>query len=289
MERLRWRAAAVGLFAGALGLPLAGAQTTPPVDSGNAQGAPGAGQGRRGQYAGMGRVMGEVIAVSGSTVTLKTEDGSTAQVVTTDNTRLMKDGATVKVADLHPGDGLMAMGNLDAPNKTLHAAVVMAQDAAQIRAMRENLGKTYITGRVTAVDLDNAKMTVERPDHQAQVIGFDETTSFKKAVRGGGGGAGGNGSGGEGSGGSGRGNGGGAMGMGGMANGGIDRAFSNGESITLADIKTGDFVAGTGTVKGGTFVPVHLVDTPPGQRRERTGETPGATPAQTAAPGPGER
>jgi hypothetical protein len=284
------------------GMPKTGTQAP---GQGAAQGE-GQGGGRRGQYAGMGRVMGEVMAVNGNTLTVKAEDGSTVQVVATDNTRVMKERGPVKLSDLHAGDGLMAVGNLDAATKTLHAGIVMAEDAAQVKAMRENLGKTYITGRVTAIDLDNAKMTVERTDHTSQTIGFDETTSFKRAVRGGSGsgGPGGNGSGGEGSGpgsGAGRGPGsggafgGGGMGMGAMAlNGGIDRAFSNGESITLADIKVGDFVAGTGAVKGGTFVPVHLLDSPPGQRRQRSGTTPGSQGqgapggSGTANPGPGE-
>ncbi len=157
-------------------------------------GAQGEGDGRRAQMAGMARVAGEVTAVAGNTLTLRTEDGTSAKVVTTDNTRLMKDRGPVRVGDLHPGDGLMAFGNLDAPNHTLHAAMVMATDASEIKAMRENLGKTYITGRVTAINLDDAKMTVERGDHIAQTIGFDETTSFRRAVRGprAGGGPGGN-------------------------------------------------------------------------------------------------
>ena len=275
MQTLRWHAVMIGLFAGTLGCPLAIAQTATPDSGGAAAG------GRHGQYAGMGRVMGEVTAVNGNTLTVKAEDGTTLQVVTTDNTRLMKDRGPIKIADLHTGDGLMAVGNLDAPNKTLHAAVVMAEDAAQVKAMKENLGKTYITGRVTAVDLDNARMTVVRPDRQAQVIGFDETTSFKKAVRRGGGNAGADDAGGGAGRSGGAGLGGSTMGM----NGGIDRAFSTGESITLADIKVGDFVAGTGALKSGTFVPAHLVDTPPGQRRARAGDTP----APATAPGPGER
>ena len=298
MVRMTWMAAVTGMMAGVLCLPVAGAQ----AGGGASQGEPGAGSARRGQYAGMGRVMGEVTAVAGGTLTVKTEDGSTVQVVTTDNTRLMKDRGPVRVADLHPGDGLMAVGNLDAGTKTLHAAMVFAEDAAQVKAMRENLGKTYITGRVTAIDADNAKLTVERADHVAQTIGFDETTSFKRAVRGGGGGpgAGGEGgaAGGEGAsggarrgpaGGSGAGGGSGAMGMGGMGStalgGGIDRAFENGESITLADIKVGDYVAGTGALKNGTFVPTRVVDSPPGARRGRGNGAPGdAGPAGAPTP-----
>ncbi len=156
---------------------------SPAPSQGQTQDASGGQGGRRGQYAGMGRVAGEVTAVSGNNLTVKAEDGSTVTVVATDNTRVMKDRGPVKVSDLHVGDGLIAVGNLDAPNHTLHAAMVMAEDAAQMKAMRENLGKTYITGRVTAIDLDNAKMTLERPDHVSQTIGFDESTSFKRAVR----------------------------------------------------------------------------------------------------------
>jgi len=155
-------------------------------------------------------------------------------------------GVTVKIADLKVGDGVMAAGVLDEPKKTLHAAIVFATDAAQVKAMRENLGKTYIVGKVTAIDLDNAKMTVERPDHVAQTIGFDETTSFQRGGRGGVGRMGGG---------------------GGMAEGAAPA--EGGESITLADIKVGDMVRGTGSVKGGMFVPTQLVVGTPGQGRRR--------------------
>jgi hypothetical protein len=194
----------------------------------------------RGAFAGMQRVAGEVTSVAGATLTVKTEDGASMQIVTTDNTRVMKGrGVTVKIADLKVGDGVMAAGILDAPNKTLHAAMVFAQDAAQVAAMKANLGKTYIVGRVTAIDMDNAKMTVERPDHVAQTIGFDETTSFRRGGRRGG-----------------RMGGGGGEGAAGV---GAEAPEAGGESITLADIKVGESVRGTGSVKGGTFVPTELV------------------------------
>lgn len=205
----------------------------------------GGGAGRmRGQFANMPRVSGEVTAVSGATVTVKTEDGSVAQIVTTDNTILRKgtaamrspmDAQPIKLADLKPGDGVMAIGQMDDSSKTLHAAMMFATDAAVVKALKENLGKTYIAGKVTAIDLDNAKLTVQRPDGVAQVIGLDENTSFKR----------------------GRGRG----GMGGGMNGGGAGAgapAAGGESITLADVKVGDQVTGQGALKGGTFVPTEL-------------------------------
>lgn len=208
----------------------------------------GLGQGA-GAFAGMERVVGEVTAVAGATLTVKTEDGSALRIVTTNNTRVMKGrGATAKVAELKVGDGVMAAGNLDAANKTLHAAVLFATDAAQVKAMKENLGKTYIMGRVKAIDRDNAKMTVERPDGVAQTIGFDETTSFRRGRHGGGRLAGDSDA--------------------GVPPGGtmpIGTMPETAESLTLADVKVGDAVRGKGTVKGGVFVPTELVVMVPGQ------------------------
>jgi hypothetical protein len=241
---------AVVLMLGAGGMVLA--------QSGNGDG----GDQARAAFAGMQRVAGEVTAVSGTTLTVKTEDSGTMQIVTTDNTRVMKGrGVTVKIADLKVGDGVMAAGNLDAPNKTLHAAIVFATDAAQVKEMKANLGKTYIVGKVTAIDLDNAKMTVERPDHVEQTIGFDETTSFRKGGRG-------------------------AGRMGSGTGGGEGAApgaapAEGGESITLADIKVGDVVRGTGAVKGGVFVPTQVVVGTPGQGGRRRGGD-GAAPSAAA-------
>jgi hypothetical protein len=229
--------------------------------------------GERGQFAGMQRATGEVTAVAGNNLTLKAEDGGSMQVVTTDNTRILKGrGASVKMADLKVGDGVTAAGNLDAPNKTLHAAILMVVDAEQVKQMKANLGKTYIAGKVTAIDLDDAKMTVERADHVAQTIGFDDTTSFRRgrAAMGGFGGAG---------------------GFGGEApegnRGGGGNPPPPGESITLADIKVGDNVAGQGSLKNGLFVPTQLtVATPGAGQGRRRGGPPGGAPASPSAPPP---
>jgi hypothetical protein len=244
-------AAVFTILAGGMLFPSLPARAQEPAEQGT----------QRGQFAGMQRVSGEVTAISGATVTVKTSGGETLQIATTTNTRLMKGrGVTVKITDLKPGDGVMAMGNLDAPNKTLHAAFVMATDAAQLKAMKENLGKTYILGKVTAIDADNAKMTVQRLDGISQTIGFDETTSFKRGRIGRG------------------------MGMGDAGAGNDAAPATTGESITLADIKVGDNVSGTGSIKSGVFVPAQLTVAAPGQGRRREG-SPHTTPAETSGPG----
>jgi hypothetical protein len=212
---------------------------------------------------------------------------------------LTKERQPVKVADIKIGDAVGAMGVLDAPTKTVHAVFVGVVDAEQVKKARENMGKTYITGKVTTIDMDGLKLTVMRPDGVSQVIGVDEQTSFKRGGRGmaaiasgagvveiGGGG-------GRRAMGTGTANGGGpgaptasgtSAGMGSGPGSG-----SGGESITFADIKVGDSIAGRGGLKNGMFVPTELGVMDPaamGQRRRRgpDGGAPGAAPQGVASP-----
>jgi hypothetical protein len=249
-RRMRNRLLAMAMAVGVAGCTLAATAQEPGEQVGG-----------RAQFAGMERVVGTVVSVAGDVVTVKAEDGSVYKLATTPNTRLIEGQAPVKVADLKAGDGAMALGNMDAPNKTLHAALVMVTDADTLKKMRENLGKTYISGRVTAIDLDNLKMTVMRPDGVSQTIGFDESTSFKRGGR---------------------------MGRGNFAARGAGAAtpLEGGESITLADIKVGDNVVGTGSLKGGVFVPGQLNVAEPRAGRGRSGARLGGTVQHPAAPQP---
>ena len=138
----------------------------------------------RGAFAGGQMVRGTVTAVAADQLTVKTEAGEVYQVAISANTRVTKERQPMKVADIKVGDGVGAMGVLDAPTKTVHAVFVAVVDAEQVKKAREDLGKKYITGKVTAVDMDALKITVLRPDGVSQVIGVDEGTSFKRGGRG---------------------------------------------------------------------------------------------------------
>jgi hypothetical protein len=233
-------------------------------------------------FAGGQMVRGTVTASAADHLTVKTDAGDVYQVAISSNTRLMKERQPVKLADIKAGDGVGAMGVLDPATKTVHAVFVTVVDAEQLKKARENMGKTYITGKVTAIDLDGLKITVERPDGVSQVIAVDENTSFKRGGRGMAAMA-------TGAGvvevpaGQGRGNGAGATsGTGGSM---------SGESITFADVKVGDSIVGRGGLKNGVFVPTELgvMTGGMGQRRRRTeGGAPGApgtaVPAATTPP-----
>lgn len=218
-------------------------------------------------FAGGQMVRGTVTAAAGNRLTVKTDAGDLYQVTVTDNTRMVKDRQPAGIAEVKVGDGVGAMGVLDAPTKTVHAMFLTVVDAEQARKMREGLGKVYIMGKVTAID--ELKLTILRPDGVSQVIAVDEGTSFKRGGRGmqsmisgvgpvpGGGGPDGQSR---------------RSGANGPPNGG------GGESITLADIKVGDTVGGKGEVKGGTFVPTELAVSDPNARRRRRAESTDATP-----------
>ncbi len=216
-------------------------------------------------FAGGHMVRGTVTAVAGDQITVKTETGEVYRVVVSANTRLSRDRQPLKVAEIKAGDGVGAMGVLDAPTKTVHALFVGVMDAEQVKKARENLGKVYIMGKVTAIDMDALKLTVMRPDGVSQVIGVDEGTSFKRGGR--------------------------QMeamvtGNGEMGNGQGGGAGDNAVSITLPDVKVGDSVAGRGALKNGLFVPTELrvMDAAAReQRRRRTSRDGGATPATAPA------
>lgn len=193
--------------------------------------AQGAAGDERPVFAGGQMVRGTVTAVEADRLTLKTEEGDVYQVAVSANTRLMKDRQPVKIADIRPGDGIGAMGVLDAPTKTVHAVFVAVIDAEQVKKAREELGKVYITGKITAIDMDNARITVMRPDHVSQVIQADETTSFRRGGR---------------------------REQGSVTEVPAAGTKPSGESITLADVKVGDLIIGRGAVKNGFFVPTEL-------------------------------
>jgi hypothetical protein len=218
-------------------------------------------------FAGGQMVRGTVTATTADHLTVKTEAGEVYQVALSANTRVTRDRQPVKVADIKVGDGVGAMGVLDAATKTVHAVFVGVVDAEQVKKAREGMGKVYITGKVTAIDMDGLKLTVMRPDGVSQVIGVDEGTSFKRGGRG----------------------------MAAMMSGSgvVDAssapssgagAGSRGESITFADVKVGDGVAGRGELKNGLFVPTELGVMDASARRRRNAEGRGAGAGSTATP-----
>ncbi len=249
--RMRWLIGALALLLSALPGP-APALSTPQ------DGAPAMGNARM--------VQGTVTAATPNRITLKTQGGDVYAVTVSPNTQVRRGRDQMKLADLHVGDGVGAMGELDPNTKTIHALFLTVVTAEDLQRARDALGKTFIAGTVLA--MQNLKLTIKRSDGVEQVIQVDEDTSFRRGGRN----------------------------MQQMANtlsGGAaagqrsDTSGSSqpeGESITLADIKVGSTVAGPGALKNGVFVPTELGVRDPQARRQRRSQDEQGSPAPATPP-----
>jgi len=163
----------------------------------------GGGQGPRGGWGGgMGGgrgVGGTVTEVAADHYTIKTDAGETYTVHFSVNTRFMKQTAqrrgeggggagggnppqTLKASDIKVGDAVAAMGEVDATGKSVGAVMVLQIDperAKEMREMRANYGKTWLMGKVTAIQ--DAKVTLlGSVDNAPHAFQADENTSFRK-------------------------------------------------------------------------------------------------------------
>jgi Domain of unknown function (DUF5666) len=179
----------------------------------------GYGQGRGRGMGQMGRgVTGTVTGVAADHFLVKNEAGEIYTVHFSANTRLVKSvprpagaasdgqpgaGATrgggnggrdgsggrqmdppiaIKATDIKVGDIIVAGGEIDDAAKSVGAVMVMQLDPERVKQMREmeaNFGKTWLAGRVTAVN--ETKVTIESGvDHASHAFMADENTTFRK-------------------------------------------------------------------------------------------------------------
>jgi hypothetical protein len=206
---------AVALGAAGLGLAASGqdasqapAGAPPQVQgpSGGQGGQRGGGRGGWGGGMGMGRgLMGTVTEVAGDHYTVKTEAGETYTVHFSANTRIVKQPAqqrgegtegggqrgggggytpptAIKSTDIKVGDAIAAMGDVDATAKSVGAMMVMQIDperAKQMREMQANYGKTWLMGKVTAIDGVKVSL-MGGSDNKPYSFVADENTTFRK-------------------------------------------------------------------------------------------------------------
>jgi hypothetical protein len=88
----------------------------------------------------------------------------------------------IKASDIKVGDVIVAGGEVDDAAKSVGAVMVMQLDPERVKQMREmqaNFGKTWLMGRVTAVN--ETKVTIEsNVDHASHAFMADENTTFRK-------------------------------------------------------------------------------------------------------------
>jgi Domain of unknown function (DUF5666) len=185
-------------------------------------------------------VMGTITAVTANKMTVKTQDGQDWEVTFGPNTRVMHDREPAKPADMKVGFGVLAMGQPDTKQQNvLHAGMTIFQTSAEVKDRLASLGKTWIAGRVTAVSGTKITVQIQVPGMKAGTLQTNEQTIEVDETT----------------------------------------SFHKGrDSVTLADLKAGDYVMGRGAVKQGTFVPTTLNIRSAGEGRGRGPASAGAAP-----------
>ena len=88
----------------------------------------------------------------------------------------------IKAADIKVGDAIAAMGEVDAAAKSVGAVMILQIDPERAKLMREmqaNYGKTWLMGKVMAID--GVKVTLMGGiDKAAHAFVADENTTFRK-------------------------------------------------------------------------------------------------------------
>jgi hypothetical protein len=160
-----------------------------------------------GGVAGGGGVAGTVTEAAADHYTIKTDAGEIYVVHFSVNTQILKQivqrsnpgkgsgerGAgggnredsepqIIKSGEIKAGDAIGAMGEVNAAAKSVGATHILLIDperARQMREMQANYGKTWLMGKVTAVD--GVKVTLlGGPDSTAHAFVADESTTFRK-------------------------------------------------------------------------------------------------------------
>ncbi len=156
-------------------------------------------------------IRGVVVSASAGDFIIRTEEGESYKVFYSPNTRLIKQRQPISSGDVHPGDELIAAGQLNRKAKTMGAVFLFDVDAAQVSKARAGFGKSWIAGKVLTIH--NLRITIDPAmesagSKQPQIIAVDENTSFRK----------------------------------------------QNESVTLGDVKAGDFISAQGEAHNKIFL-----------------------------------
>jgi hypothetical protein len=180
-----------------------GPGSAPPAGQGSGPGN-GGGWGQRGGYGGRG-VVGTVTEVASDHYTVKTEMGEVHIVHFSADTRITKQpvgmrgpggggGAggqgmgsgnppqEIKATDIKVGDAIRAMGEIDTAAKSVAATRIIELDPETAKRMQEmaaNFGKTWLEGKVTAINGTTITLTGAL-DNAPHTVLADENTSFRR-------------------------------------------------------------------------------------------------------------
>jgi hypothetical protein len=125
-------------------------------------------------------VAGVVTSLSESTIVMEIPENVSFAVQAGPSTRIVSAGQTAALSDIHPGDPILANGDIDEQARTIQALFITIQPpfAAQMfHTLRASFGKTWTAGIVTAVQGNS--ITVQRRDGQSQTFTVNDGTAWR--------------------------------------------------------------------------------------------------------------
>ena len=144
----------------------------------------------------MAKPVGTVKALSGNTITLTTDSGSTVNVVVQDSTRLvriapgqkdLKDATPIQLSDVQVGDRILARGKASDDGKSVAASSVILMKESDVTAKqerdREDWQKRGVGGLVSKVDAANGTVTLSAPpgtDNKPVTIQISKSTIIRR-------------------------------------------------------------------------------------------------------------
>jgi hypothetical protein len=140
--------------------------------------------------------VGTVKTISGNTITLATDAGSTLNILVQDSTRLvriapgqkdLKDAAPIQLQDVQAGDRILARGSASDDGKSITASSVVLIKEADLTAKqerdREDWQKRGVGGLVSKVDATNGTITLSAPamtDAKPVTIHLSKSTIIRR-------------------------------------------------------------------------------------------------------------
>jgi Cu/Ag efflux protein CusF len=219
----------------ALAITLSGAAMAQDAPSPGTSPQEGTRSGRGAGAAAFHGVGGQITAIDGSTVTLQTFSGGIAKVKVTSSTRIMKDRNEAKLSDFKVGDRVFASGEQDKDG---------TWTAQRFGQRGGGFARGGMMGGIQAKPEDNGKTFIvgELIKVDGTKLTVKKPDNIEQVIE-------------------------------------VDEetSFRNErrESVTLADLKVGDFLRGQGALKDGVFVPKEL--NAGRQRGLRSGTLPAAS------------
>jgi hypothetical protein len=118
---------------------------------------------------------------SGPTIVMEVPENVSFTVHTGPTTSIVSPSQPLSIVEIHPGDAILASGDIDEDAHTIQALTITIQNpiaARMLQNLRASFGKTWTAGIVTAIA--GSAIALQRLDGQSQTFTVDDSTIWRR-------------------------------------------------------------------------------------------------------------